>query len=61
MFMKKMKKNRVTSSGRNRSAAGPSIGSAICSRTNSRPSSISDWSLPGTVRGLRNAKKNKSM
>ena len=61
MFMKKMKKKNVTSRGRNRSAAGPSIGSAICSRTNSSPNSIIDWSFPGTVRGFRNANRKSRM
>ena len=59
-FMNRMKKKNVTRSGRYRSAAGPSIGSAICSRTNSSPISISDCSLPGTVRGFRNASRNNT-
>ena len=60
MFPIRMKKKNAARSGRNLGASGPSIGSAMFSRTNWTPSSINSWNLPGMTFGLRNAKKNSA-
>ena len=60
MFPIRMKKKNAARSGMNLGASGPSIGSAMFSRTNWTPSSISSWNLPGMTFGLRNAKKNSA-
>src|SRR5207248_9730877 len=41
--------------------SGPIICITICSRTNSRPISMSTWNFPGTTLGLRKARKNDPM